>query len=411
MVGQEFERNVLAQVPSQLAELLALVPLQVLGLRASFLEQFRGQSRLLGRAEDRGTHAFGDRDDVRAGLAVDRDLDGLDAVDARDDFALGERARDDSDVLDANRRLAAFLEREVLDLVHVLELVHRPHEVLGRALTDLAGRRVQVLLREPRADRAGVDALGGEGRGVDADQDLLDQPAAHLHGGHAVDAFERALDALLGDPAQADEVLVALRGAERRPYPDAQDRVQVRVVAQDQRALSELRQLHVVQAIAHLLDRERHARAPVELEHHVAESGAADGGTAHQVRQRRQRFLHADRHAVLDVLGRGAWVGGAHRQRRVADLGQEVDGQLRERHDTEHRERDEQHRDRDGTRRDEGERLARRLRGGRRTPGGGGVLVQRINLPLGRPRRSCGSSAPTLRAGVLHGRWTCGRSP
>jgi hypothetical protein len=65
------------------------------------------------RAEDALAHLVGQRDDVGARLAVDRDLDRLGAADAARHLALGEGALDRRHVAHADRRLAAAHEREV----------------------------------------------------------------------------------------------------------------------------------------------------------------------------------------------------------------------------------------------------------------------------------------------------------
>ena len=77
---------------------------------------------------------FGHIDDVGTGLAVDRNLNGLGLSDARDDLAFLVAPGDLGNVANAYRVPAPFDDRKVGDLLDVLELVARAHEVFRGAL-------------------------------------------------------------------------------------------------------------------------------------------------------------------------------------------------------------------------------------------------------------------------------------
>ena len=256
-----------------MGQLLALVPARLAALRV-----LGSDLLLLGRADDRLAHGLGDLDDVGARLAEDRQLNGLLAVDPHDDLTLRMRAAHAGHVAHAHGGIAAADEGQRRDLVGVAELVERADQEPGRALLHLAARGVEVLGRQPTPDRGRVEPLRSQRAGIHGHLDLLLEAPPDLDRSHAGQALQLALDAVLGHPAEARERLAGCLGprARRGTHRDAEDRVEVRVVAQDQRALGLARELHVVQAVAHLLHGQQHVRAPVELEQHVAEPGATD---------------------------------------------------------------------------------------------------------------------------------------
>ena len=84
-----------------------------------------------------------------------------------------------------------------------------------------------------------------------------------------------------------------------------------------------------------------------ELERDVGLAGARHRAHLAHVADDADRFLDGPRDEVLDLERRGARQLGADRERRVGEVGQQVDLQAQQRHDAEQQQRDRQHEDRD----------------------------------------------------------------
>ena len=125
-------------------------------------------------------------------------------------------------------------------------------------------------MRQARRHQGRIQLLRRHAEGIDAHTDLFLETAAHLHCGHTGQRLELALDAFFGQPAQLHQLALATARALRAHQGQAQHRIQVRVVAQDQRLLDTLRQEHAIELVAHILHGEAHLRAPLEVEHHIA---------------------------------------------------------------------------------------------------------------------------------------------
>ena len=115
--------------------------------------------------------------------------------------------------------------------------------------------------------------------------------------------------------------------SEPRPPGQAQlqHRVEGGVEAQDQRPLGLVGQEDQVELLQGVLDGVGHLGAPGELEDDVADPGAAHAGDPPQAADHPQGLLDGPGDVVLDLLGGGPGILGAHREGGVAQLRHQVD--------------------------------------------------------------------------------------
>src|SRR5690606_25527722 len=126
---------------------------------------------------------------------------------------------------------------ELADVIEVAELVDRADQVAGPTVEHAAAGEVDVLGLQALDDGVDVDVGAPELVLVEADLDLLLEPALDLDRGDVLERLEHAADVAVGDPAQILEALGAGEGGPLAADRQGQHRVEGRVVAQDQRLL------------------------------------------------------------------------------------------------------------------------------------------------------------------------------
>ncbi len=311
---------------------------------------------------------LGDADRIGVAFLVDRELDRLAAVDAHDAFAFLVALRDGRDVLEAHRHVAVDLDQELAHLVEILELVDRAHEKALAAFVDAAAGGVDVLVLETRDDFVDVDAEARQLLLVDRHVDLVLEAAADLDRGDARDGLDALLQIIVGEAAQLLQLDFA-RGdgrARRRCFrvlgrrgvsrcrcatvggqTEPQDRIGRRIEAQQQRLLRFERQLQRVELVAHLEAGHVHVGAPGELEHDIGLAGARYRMHLAHVLDDADGLFDRLADQVFDFQRRGTFVFGAHRQRRVRQIRQQVDLESGESDQAEQHHRQRQHADGD----------------------------------------------------------------
>ena len=261
-----------------------------------------------------------------------------------------------------------FADDGVGHLLDRAELVERAHQEALRALLEAAAREIDVFLAQPARDGVDRQVELRELLLVHEDLDLVLVAAAHLDGRRAVDRLEVRLQAVVGKAAQGLQALDAaglagirlgeLVGVHERV---AHDRFGRGIEAQQDRAARLERQLQQVDLLAHVDAREVHVRAPGELEDHVGLAGARHGPHGADIADDADGLLDRPRDERLEFQRSGARQVRAHRQRRVGEVGQQVQLQARQRHEAEQDDRDRHHQDRDAAPRGELDDLHRAL--------------------------------------------------
>ena len=128
---------------------------------------------------------------------------------------------------------------------------------------------------------------------------------------------------------------------------EAHDRIGRRIEAQQQRLLRFERQLQRVELVAHLEARHVHVGAPRELEHDIGLAGARDRMHLAHVLDDADGLFDRLADQVLDLERRGAFVFGAHGQRRIRKIRQQVDLEPGQADQAEQHHRQRQHADGD----------------------------------------------------------------
>jgi len=175
-----------------------------------------------------GTDTSGHADDVFVAFLVDRQFNTFAPVYVRNGGALLMRTGDSRDFTEPNRLSIFDRDRHVRDVMHVGEATQRTHDVLGVAVAQTAARRVDILLSDRLVDHGDGNAERRQSRLVDLDPDLLFQAAGHLGRRDPLQRLDLFLEYVLGDVAQVDQRRVT-------PQSDPQNRVESRVVLQEQR--------------------------------------------------------------------------------------------------------------------------------------------------------------------------------
>ena len=157
--------------------------------------------------------------------------------------------------------------------------------------------------------------------------DLATQPAAHGERGDAGHPLQAVLELLFHVVPQFLGIHVV------GGYGQVQDRILRRVV------LVHARRFHVfgeiapppVQARPQLVGRFVNVNTVVKADTHVAQALVDRAGNALDIRRGGEGFLERSHHQGLHLLGCYALVLGTHADRRVDDLGHEVDRNVHER--------------------------------------------------------------------------------
>ncbi len=273
-------------------------------------------------------------------------------VDADDALALLVALADFGDVLEALRYAVVDLDQQVAHLVERAELVHGAHEIALRAVLDAAAGDVDVLVGQALDDVGDAQPELLQALLIDVDIDLVLETAADFHRSDAGRRFETFLEFVVGEPTQLFQfgfADLALAFALRRSEREAHDRVGGRIEAQQDRLLRFERQLQDVELVANVEVRLVHVGAPGELENHVGLPGARHRVDLAQVLDHADRFLDRLRDQVFDLERRRTFVFGADRQRRVTQVGQQVDLESGQRDQAEQDESQRDHADGDAS--------------------------------------------------------------
>jgi hypothetical protein len=140
------------------------------------------------------------------------------------------------------------------------------------------------------------------------------------------------------------------------------DRLGAGVEAQEDRRLRLQRQAQHLELVAHLQAGLVHVGAPGELQHDVALAGARNRTQPAQVLDHADRFLHRLRDQRLDLRRCRSGVLGAHGERWIAQVRQQVDLEVAQRDQPEQDERQRDHGDGDASPRGELDQAAARAR-------------------------------------------------
>lgn len=303
-----------------------------------------GRQRILQLVELR-LHRRRDVHGVAVAFLVDRQLDRLAPVDAHDAFALLEPLAHFGDVLQLHRHTAVDLDQQLAHFVERLELVDRAHEETLAAFLDAAAGGIHVFVLQARNDVVDVDTEPREFLLVDRDVDLVLEAATDLDCGDTRDRFDALLQIVVGEAAKLLELRFTGLALHREPEPD--DRIGRWIEAQQQRLLRFQRQLQRVELVAHLKARHVHVGAPSELEHDVGLAGARDRMHLAHVLDDADGLLDRLADQVLDFERCGAFVLGAHGQRRIGQVRQQVDLEAEQSDQAEQHQGQRQHADRD----------------------------------------------------------------
>ncbi len=212
---------------------------------------------------------LGDGHRVGVALLVERDLDALLPVDARDLLALLRAHPHHGHVFQTDDPALVLLDDEVGDLLHRVELVHRADQELAVLASQRAAGEVHVGDAHHLADPVDRDPERGQPLLIDVDLDLVLETALDLRGGHAEDRLEIRFDLSLRETADLSEIV----GPGER---EAHDRVERGIEAENDRVLRFLREDQAIELFADLHREKVHVRAPVELEGHFGDAGTRD---------------------------------------------------------------------------------------------------------------------------------------
>ena len=159
---------------------------------------------------------------------------------------------------------------------------------------------------------------------VDIDVDLIFESATDLDRGHPGGGFQALAQFVVGEAAQLLEFCLA-GGRAAAGEGQAHDRVGRRIEAQQYGFFRFQRQLQHIELVAHVEAGLIHIRAPGKLEDHIGLAGLRHRVDLAHVLDHAKRFLDRLRNQRLDFQRCGTFEGGAHGQRRIAQVRQQVD--------------------------------------------------------------------------------------
>ena len=160
---------------------------------------------------------------------------------------------------------------------------------------------------------------------VDRDVDLVFKAAADLDRRDTGDRFDALLQIVVGEAAQLLELRFAGFLFPTAAEAEANDRVGRRIEAQQQRLLRFERKLQRIELVAHFQARHVHVGTPRELEHDIRLAGTRYRMRLAHVLDHTDRFLDRLTDQVFDLQRRRPFVVGAHGQRRVGKIRQQID--------------------------------------------------------------------------------------
>jgi len=286
----------------------------------------------------------------RVGIAflVDRQFDRFAAIQPDDRLALLEALADRGDVAQVDRVAIAIHHQQIAHLLEIDKLVDGAHQIALRALFQAAAGNIDVLLAQSIDHRADRQVQARERLLIEIDLNLVLEATGNLDRGDAGDRFQPFLEFFLAVPAQAlEQCFIDTRDAAFAAQGKAHDRLGGRVETQQHRFFRFKRQLHRFQFVAHLDARLVHVGTPGELQNHVALPGTRHRMQLAQVLDHAHRFLDRLGHQVFDLAGRSANVLGAHGQRGIAQVRQQIDLELTQRQQAEQHQGHGKHRHRD----------------------------------------------------------------
>jgi hypothetical protein len=264
-----------------------------------------------------------DVDDVGVRGPIDLEADGLAAVHPAvvllDRIVVG----DAGDVAD---RQPLLVDREGFDLVEDLQLAGDPGGVSHRALLDVAGRDVDVVVADGVDEVVDADGGGVEDLGLEVDVEDLVADAPDVDVGYALDPLE-----LLGDVVlRPVEELVELAWD---GYAEVDHRPVVHAEAADADLLDIVRQVaaDLVDLVADLHRGQVHVRPRLELEVDRRVGGRRAGAQGVQVVDRGQDVLDGPGDDAFDLLGGRRRIGNLDHQAGEGDIGHHLERELDER--------------------------------------------------------------------------------
>ncbi len=302
-----------------------------------------GRQRLLDLGHAR-LDGVGQRDRVDAALLAHGDGQGRPAVEHRDRRRVLARIDDLADVADANRRVPARGDDEVVEGVRAAQASDGADGELAVALLETAAGQLQVLRAQGGGDVGRREAVGVEAIGVDLDLDLAPPRAEEQHFADAVDRLEPLLHVLLEKRRQLDD-------RHRRRHREHQDRERIRILFLHDRRIRGVGQIadDRIDLGADLLRRDVGVLRQVERDRDARAALGRGRAQLVDARDRVDRGFDAVGDLGLHVLRRRAGVGGRDRDDRRLDPRVAVDPEREERHPADDRDGGNQHRGEDGT--------------------------------------------------------------
>ncbi len=260
-------------------------------------------------------------DRVGAGLLVHPHVDGALAVHTHDRLLRLRGVLHTAEVAHADRLAVDAPDDDVLHRLDDRELVVGEDVVVERAELDVSGGQEEVRVVDGAGHLGDGDPLRVEQVAVQVDGDLADLSAVHVGRGHAGQPLELGLDGVVGEVVE----LLLVEAAARQRHQAHRDVGEIEL--EDERLLDTGRQrVHDLLDPLHDLGQARvQIGAPREehLDHGDALSRA--GFDVAHVRDGGHGLLDRVGDGPLDVLDVGALVDGADPDRRVVDVGEEVD--------------------------------------------------------------------------------------
>ena len=178
----------------------------------------------------------GKRHRIDAALLPDGDSQRRLAVEHRDRRRILAAVDDAADVADADWRVAARGDDEIVEGVGRAQPADRPHRQVAVALLQPSAGQLEILRPQRRRDVGGREPVGIQAVGIDLDLDLTSSRAEEQHFADAVDRLEPLLHVLLEERRQFHD-------RHRRRYRKHDDRHGIRVLLLDDGRIRGFRQI------------------------------------------------------------------------------------------------------------------------------------------------------------------------
>ncbi len=295
---------------------------------------------------DRGAHAAHHLDDVGADLLLHVDGDDRRARAAHEARRLLVGDDDVGEIGDAHRAPPLHRDHDGADRLGRLELADRAHGDLALRLAHRACARVAVRRHERGHEIVDHEPTLRQALRLEAHLKLALAAAEHADLGHARDAFEPRLDAVLREVLERSDVERLTIGADRARAAlehDPRDVVAVLGVARLDDGLVDVRRvrLHLPKLVAHLAHCVVRVGSHRELEPHATGVLARHARHLHEVGDPLQLLLLLLHDRSLDLRRARALPEGRHAHDRARHGGRQLDRQPSQREEPrEHHEHD-----------------------------------------------------------------------